>query len=341
MTLNSTSRLPMVSVIMITYNQEHLIADAIRGVVNQKTPFAIELIIANDASTDNTLEVARQWQKKYPHIIHIVNNTENIGFQRNYMTAVSHCHGKYLAMCDADDYWISSHKLSVQVDYMERHPDCNITFHRVINHYTDSGIKSLSNGHQKIDTTIADLCRSNYITNLSVMYRFDHGAAVELPSWISSTNLPDYAFHLLFARNGKIHYFNRPMGVYRKNSTGAWSMADPVKSLMMGVEGRILPLEHFRNNQMIADGLRSVCNRSLAKAAIIARQSTPPRDDSEFIRRYLLINPGKNISDFEQDITSQLNIKVNRLDTLKHRLLTSVRNIVSRIIPVPKPPQHP
>ena len=115
--------IPMVSVAMIAYNKERLIARAIEGVVRQRAPFAIELIIVDDASTDATLGVARMWQERYPDIIKVFANKTNLGLQANYIEAFSHCTGKYLAICDADDCWCSPSKLRRQVRYMEKNPD--------------------------------------------------------------------------------------------------------------------------------------------------------------------------------------------------------------------------
>lgn len=331
----SEMKRPMVSVVMLTYNSARTLPDAIKGVVHQKAPFDIELIISDDASTDCTLDVARQWQEKYPGIIRIISNTSNLGLQKNYLKAIKNCNGKYLTMCDADDYWISAKKLAIQAGYMEEHPDCNITFHRVINHYTDTGAKSLSNGHQKADTTILDLSKSNFITNLSVMYRFNGGNAVELPEWLERTHIPDYALHLLFANSGKIHYFSKPMGVYRKHSKGVWSLANPVRSLMMGVEERKMLLKHFEDRTDITEGLLSLCNRSLVKAACISQESG--NDITEFISTYQELNPGKTQNDFINQLNTFKNKPSRNSNDRIIRLRQTIRNILTRLIPVPGP----
>lgn len=215
--------LPLVSVVMITYNQQWCIHQAIAGVIKQKVDFPIELIITDDASTDNTGDVVKEWQQRYPNVIRYYRNATNLGMQGNYLKAFKLCRGKYMAMCDADDYWFAANKLATQVAYMESHKECAITFHRVVNYYSETGVKSLSNGSQKADTTILDLSRGNYITNMSVMYRRELVDLQNLPQWMSTISLPDYAMHMMYAAHGSIHYFNRPMGVYRQNNIGAWS----------------------------------------------------------------------------------------------------------------------
>lgn len=122
---------PMVSVVMIAYNKEKYIGRAIKGVVDQVTDFSVELIVMDDCSTDSTPQIIQQYADRYPDIVHHFRNQSNLGLQRNYLEGFKHCRGRYMAICDADDYWCYRHKLSKQVRYMEDHPECALTFHRV------------------------------------------------------------------------------------------------------------------------------------------------------------------------------------------------------------------
>lgn len=241
---------------MIAFNNERVIEQAIKGVVGQRFNEPFELVIVDDCSTDSTFAVAEKWQKKYPDIIKLYRNKNNIGLQANYLEAYSHCTGKYLALCDADDYWCSARKLATQVKYMEEHPECAVTFHRVVNLYESDGTMSLSNGGQKADTTIADIARSNYITNCSVMYRRELVDLTALPDWILSDFFPDYATHMFYAAKGSIHYFKRPMAVYRKSSQGAWSLVDSRRRLEVSLNIRKKLMEHFADRPEVVEGLR-------------------------------------------------------------------------------------
>lgn len=113
---------------MITYNHAPYIAQAIEGVVQQKTTSPFELVIGEDCSTDGTREIVFEYQKKYPDIIRVITSDKNIGATRNGLRTVKACQGKYIAFCEGDDYWHHPHKLQKQVDYLESHPECGLVF---------------------------------------------------------------------------------------------------------------------------------------------------------------------------------------------------------------------
>lgn len=117
---------PLVSVKMITYNHAPYIAQAIEGVLQQKTNFPFELVIGEDCSTDGTREIVFNYQKKYPDIIRVITSEQNVGARTNGYRTEKACRGKYIAYCEGDDYWHRSDKLQKQVDYMENHPECGL-----------------------------------------------------------------------------------------------------------------------------------------------------------------------------------------------------------------------
>ena len=108
---------PLVSVCCLAYNHENSIRQAIEGIVSQKTDFAFELLIHEDASTDNTAEIIREYEKKYPHIVKPIYQTENQFFKCNI--AKTHiqpkAQGKYVAICEGDDFWTDENKLQNNV----------------------------------------------------------------------------------------------------------------------------------------------------------------------------------------------------------------------------------
>ena len=123
----------MVSVVMITYNHEKFIAEAIKGVFMQKCDFDIEFIIANDKSTDQTnLKILDCLSKaSIPENIKIEysNHKQNKGVSKNFIWSLKKSKGKYIALCEGDDYWTDTLKLQKQVDHMESHPECVLTYH--------------------------------------------------------------------------------------------------------------------------------------------------------------------------------------------------------------------
>ncbi|MDE5745861.1 MAG: glycosyltransferase [Paramuribaculum sp.] len=241
--MTQTTDNPLVSVIMIAYNKEAYIEEAIKGVLKQATPlnhigFSLELIIMDDCSTDDTPIIIERYRQLYPDMIKAMRNPRNLGLQGNYLAGFPLCEGRYMAICDADDYWFAASKLARQVKYMEKHQECAITFHRMVNYYEDTREMSLSNGNTPLLTDIRHLSRSNYITNSSVVYRRSLIDLTSLPVWMQDITSPDYAMHMFYATKGNIRFFRRPMGVYRKTSGSAWSMTDNYKRLHMSLDVR-------------------------------------------------------------------------------------------------------
>lgn len=111
---------PLVSVLMITYNHQPYLADAIRGVVEQECDFPFELIIGEDASTDGTLNVAMEYQQRYPKIIRIVHSIANVGMNENGKRVFDLARGKYVSYCEGDDFWCAPGKLARQVELIEK-----------------------------------------------------------------------------------------------------------------------------------------------------------------------------------------------------------------------------
>lgn len=145
---------PLVSARMITYNHAPFIAQAIEGVLQQKTNFPFELVIGEDCSTDGTREIVLDYAKRYPDIIQVITSEQNVGMHKNGRRTNQACRGKYIAYCEGDDYWHNPDKLQKQVDYMESNPRCGMVSGDVdiYDNTLNKFIKSInySNGFQSI-----------------------------------------------------------------------------------------------------------------------------------------------------------------------------------------------
>ncbi len=123
---------PLVSICCITYNHESYIRETIEGFLMQKTKFPIEVLIHDDASTDKTADIIREYENKYPDIIKPIyqfDNKYSKGISVSETYNFPRARGKYIAMCEGDDYWTDPSKLQKQVDFMEVNPDCSLCFH--------------------------------------------------------------------------------------------------------------------------------------------------------------------------------------------------------------------
>lgn len=120
----------MVSIVCTAYNHKAYIADALESFVRQKTEFPFEIIVNDDASPDGTAEIIREYAQKYPDLIRPILQKENRYSKGHHVLqeTIDLATGKYIAVCEGDDYWIDENKLQKQVSYMEEHPDCSFCF---------------------------------------------------------------------------------------------------------------------------------------------------------------------------------------------------------------------
>lgn len=111
------------SVGILSYNQENYIRQCLDSVLMQEVGYEYEIVVGDDASSDGTQNILREYAAKYPGKFVLLLGEKNEGISMNYKKMLSECKGKYIALCEGDDYWTDVHKLQVQVDFMEKHPD--------------------------------------------------------------------------------------------------------------------------------------------------------------------------------------------------------------------------
>ena len=234
------NNLPLVSVIMITYGHEKYIQKAIEGVFLQKTNFPVELIIANDYSPDNTDELVKEIIKKSPPNIQVryTKHEANKGMNLNFIWAYQQALGKYVAVCEGDDYWTDENKLQKQVDFLEQNPDYSVSCHNIflLNGDTLSSESPYDKENTQETYTLNDLASRNLIPTLSVVFRYFD---INFPDWYLSSPMGDYPLILWIAQKGKIKYFKEKMGVYRQN-VGVWSNKQKDYSIIISVFKNLL-----------------------------------------------------------------------------------------------------
>ena len=216
---------PLVSVYCMTYNQEKTVAQAIESVISQKTDFAFELIIHDDASTDSTADIIKEYARRYPDIVRPVLQTENRYREHNiiyeYMHPISK--GRFIALCEGDDYWSDPEKLSIQTRIMLDNPDCTLSFHAV-NQLAADGTVSAFRPLKKSGEVPAQLIVKRggmFCPTVSLMFRRD--ILDSWPDFRAAADVYDYPLQVLAAASGKVIYTDRIMGVYRFASEGSWT----------------------------------------------------------------------------------------------------------------------
>jgi glycosyltransferase involved in cell wall biosynthesis len=226
-----------VSVLIITYNHEPFIAQALDSALMQYVDFAYEIVVGEDCSRDRTREIVRDYQKRYPDRIRLLLPERNIGARANFIQALHACRGEYVAWLDGDDYWTSPHKLQKQADVLDRHPLYAMCFHNVVRWHED-GSKPLENNCPddfKPVLTLADfLSQRSYCLPVSVMFR--RRWLSKLPPEFDRLQIGDWPCFALLASQGNMAYINEVMGVYRIHPGGMFSRGGwtPEKRIQVG-----------------------------------------------------------------------------------------------------------
>jgi len=207
----------LVSVCMITYNHEKYISQAVEGVLMQKTNFLIELIIGEDCSTDNTRNICLEYKEKYPDIIKLLLSEKNLGMMQNFITTLQSCTGKYIALCEGDDYWTDPHKLQKQVDFLEE----NLEFSSIACKAKLIGNLSGDFGLEKSRILIInDFTKHRPFHTASFLFRKKYIEGLQFPQILSS----DRFLYFFLASKGNIYYSEEIMVIYRKHSEGLSSV---------------------------------------------------------------------------------------------------------------------
>lgn len=212
---------PLVSVCCIAYNHEKYIGKAIESFLMQKTNFGIEIIINDDCSTDKTAEIIKTYERKYPHLIKVINQTENQ--YSNGKKPLDDCilpfvKGTYMAICEGDDYWTDKYKLQKQVDFLESNPGYGMCFHkvRVVDTEGKKKNKFWGNrlGNQSKQITIKDVGIPGTVHLSSVFFRTKL-YELKKPGWVKNAIHGDYALALYMAASAKVFFISDSMSAYR------------------------------------------------------------------------------------------------------------------------------
>lgn len=216
-----------VSIVCNTYNHEAYIVEALESFINQITNFDYEILVHDDASTDHTADIIRNYAEKYPNLIKPIYQIENQYSQRN--TAVieiqyARAKGKYIAICEGDDYWCDNLKLQKQYDIMETHSEIDMCTHRAryYNSLTDKVIKEFPNiDCEKIlcpeEVIMGD---GGFLATNSLFFRRE--MIKENPPFKNFWDI-DYTLQIQGSLRGGIYYLPEVMSVYRFMTNGSWS----------------------------------------------------------------------------------------------------------------------
>ena len=222
----------MVSVCCITFNHEKYIEQCIKGLVNQKTNFNYEIIIHDDASTDGTKKIIDKYATKYPELIKTIIQEENQYSKRKDILKefiAPKISGKYVAICEGDDFWNNENKLQAQVDALENDADCNMCVHATREVFEDGSptgiiypnslIQEGKIKSQKLYLLPYSFHTSSYFFRASKWLDY----ILSPPEFRKVCDVGDEPDLLYFGRNDGILYINQIMSSYRRGVAGSWS----------------------------------------------------------------------------------------------------------------------
>ena len=219
-------REPIVSIICLAYQHEKYITRALDGFVEQRTRFPFEVLINDDASSDGTAEIIREYASRYPDIIKPVYQTENqysqgISITRTYL--LPKARGKYVAFCEGDDYWCDSAKLQKQVDFLESHSEYAMCTHRVrVEHIQTGRVSTIPGIRGECDYSADEIIRGGAVFQMSsVLLRTEDYR--RMPECFFVKGFGDIQVYMYSALIGKVRVLADVMSVYNHGTSGSWT----------------------------------------------------------------------------------------------------------------------
>jgi len=216
------STLPTVSIVVATYNHEKYLAQAFDGFLMQSTNFKVEIMVNDDASTDQTKSVIESYVKKYPTLIlpfYQIENQYSKGKKPWFHVLFPAARGKYVATCEGDDFWTDPLKLQKQVDFLEANDGYNLCAHNV-NVLTNNSVLNIHPGLVQKDLFLENILFDmgyNFIPTCSIVFRNN---IIDFVDFGFFTDFGDWPLLYLLSKNSKLKFFEDNMGSYRKHDGG-------------------------------------------------------------------------------------------------------------------------
>lgn len=220
----SNDRPIMISACIITYNQENYIEKCINGALTQKTNFDYEIVIGDDNSTDGTSEICKMYTEKFPLKFRYFHRNQNLGMMGNWIATINNCNGKYIALCEGDDYWTDPLKLQKQVDFLERNSKFSSCFHLT------PEIRGKEFSGKVFGANAPDIVYSEDTISLWSLFHTSsfvfRKSAFKYYDELSSIFSADMALFSIVSRYGPIKKIEEKMSVYRKHEGGITATND-------------------------------------------------------------------------------------------------------------------
>lgn len=221
--------IPVLTIYTASYNSKKYIKQCIESIAAQKTQYPFIHLISDDNSTDGTQEILREYANKYPHIRLILRSKNYI--MANYAGMINSLSTKYVAVCDADDFYTDENKIERQINFLEENPDCNICFHPTYVYYENDNViktihpNSIPDFVPKKFYYLSNIITTNLMQSSSVMFRWKWTKGITSETPLGLTPM-DWALNILYAYNSKIGFINEPMSLYRRHDKAYYALTE-------------------------------------------------------------------------------------------------------------------
>lgn len=286
----------MVSVGCTVYNHERYLRKCLESLVMQKTAFPYEVIVHDDASTDSSAAIIREFAQRYPDKIVPIYQTEN-----QYSKGISplapilaQARGRYVALCEGDDFWTSADKLQKQVDFLEQHPDFSLCAHAAYCAHEDSSFyrgRVFRPYSESREVSVPELLSGWKFATNSLFYR--RSAQKEpVPPFQGDCPSGDFALTAYLALKGRVYYLDELLSAYRVDSVGSinWTFKDDMSRHIVSRQKFIAMLHRIDDYtaHQYSDTIRSTIEQSVFDIHVLQGQLDAARRDTA---RYRALPP--------------------------------------------------
>ena len=216
------------SVHIVTYNHARFVGQALDSVLMQRVDSDYEIIVGDDCSSDGTIAILQDYQRRFPDKIKLVLRERNLGPGPNAVDILERCSGEYVAFLEGDDYWTDKDKLRIQVEYLNQHADCALVHHRVRHISWPAGavLGELPRAQFRVEkSTPRTLAMANYVQTCSVVFR--RRCLPILDEGFRCLKIGDWPLFVLVSQNGWIGFIDRVMSEYRIHNSNNWNNRPP------------------------------------------------------------------------------------------------------------------
>ncbi|QAX82161.1 glycosyltransferase [Candidatus Pseudomonas adelgestsugas] len=224
-----------VSVLLVTYNHELYIERTLNSLFSQDFYGSIELVVTDDASSDNTLQYIQRYEGTDARFtFKYLSPSANLGITKNYQRGFLACSSRYVAVLEGDDYWSSPYKLTRQTQFLDEHWECDLCSVNYFIYYENNAsfVSRVKRGDGYRLLNARDLILDNLVGNFSTcLYR--KSALEALPVELFNIQSYDWIINICVARSSLIGFIEAPMSVYRIHLKNAWHQANRTKQLEM------------------------------------------------------------------------------------------------------------